>query len=234
MSRTNLPPETVVAAQHGDKAATAALMARMEPLVVSAARKFSNGSTTPREDLEQDCWLAVFESLKTYDPDKGPFETWCFGPMRSEMSNTTAALVPGPSVPSRTLKRYFAVLSSDDRMDEVASEVHNVITGTWSLSALGGSPESEEGDDLGEFDIPQTEPEKPVGRLYAERAMVTLSARERQVLRLWTGMETGEPMTDAEVGAIIGVERSRATRIKNRALGKVRDYLEEIQREAEV
>ena len=54
-----------------------------------------------------------------------------------------------------------------------------------------------------------------------------LSARESEVIRLRYGLGGTIPLTQREVAAIFGISRSYVSRIEKRALGRLREALEE-------
>lgn len=60
-------------AQKGNQKAREALMRRYRPLVVSLSKERFTASF--KEDLEQELWLAFFETLRDYDASKAKFST---------------------------------------------------------------------------------------------------------------------------------------------------------------
>jgi RNA polymerase primary sigma factor len=61
-----------------------------------------------------------------------------------------------------------------------------------------------------------------VGREALEAALTALPDRERQVLILRFGLDTGTPRTLAEVGAVMGFSRERARQVEHAALAVLR------------
>jgi RNA polymerase primary sigma factor len=55
------------------------------------------------------------------------------------------------------------------------------------------------------------------------RALEPLPPRDRRILLLYYGLESGEPMTMEEIARIFGVTRERVRQIRDRALAAVRD-----------
>jgi RNA polymerase primary sigma factor len=56
-----------------------------------------------------------------------------------------------------------------------------------------------------------------------EASVATLPEREALVVRLYFGLDGGDPKTLEEIGALFGVTRERVRQIKGAALGKLRD-----------
>lgn len=59
-------------------------------------------------------------------------------------------------------------------------------------------------------------------RASVDAALESLKERERQILRMYYGLEGGEPMTLEEIGKVLGVTRERVRQIKERALSRLR------------
>ena len=55
-----------------------------------------------------------------------------------------------------------------------------------------------------------------------EAALTQLRPRELRVVRLYFGLDDGEPMTLDAIGTLLGVTRERVRQIKDRALSKLR------------
>jgi RNA polymerase primary sigma factor len=55
------------------------------------------------------------------------------------------------------------------------------------------------------------------------QALSDLAARDRKVLVLYYGLETGEPMTLDEIGRVLGVTRERVRQLRDRALTALRN-----------
>ena len=65
-------------------------------------------------------------------------------------------------------------------------------------------------------------PSKPVGREALEQVLAALPERERQVLILRFGLDSGTPRTLEEVGAVMGFSRERARQVERDALAALR------------
>ena len=55
------------------------------------------------------------------------------------------------------------------------------------------------------------------------QALADLAARDRKVLVLYYGLESGEPMTLDEIGGVLGVTRERVRQLRDRALTALRN-----------
>lgn len=247
----NLPLSLVTAAQAGDRKAREDLVKGMEGLVHRAARQFTEGSTIPAEDLRQECWVAILESLQTFDPQHGTsFETYCWGPMRRTMAAAMPNYLAGPSIPSRTMDRYWEVMkaaqgdvsvaleiaSSMDMKTGTFAMVHQAVSGTWSIHA-GFSTEEEAPVDGGYTpntlgaagDVPTMDSfEELASSMEAEAYLAVLTdPREVGVLKMALGFNGKDPMTHAEIGKAIGVSRQMVDKISTRALVKIREAIVE-------
>ena len=104
------------------------------------------------------------------------------------------------------------------------SAVHTAVSSTFSISAFSDS-------DADRIDIPSSmdDFELPASSILIEQLMDRgrLSDREKFVLRCWSGMETGEPMTDSEIAEVEEVARTMTQKIRYRALEKMREGVRE-------
>jgi RNA polymerase primary sigma factor len=69
---------------------------------------------------------------------------------------------------------------------------------------------------------PDREVEEKSLRENVENALASLKERERQILRMYYGLDGEEPMTLEEIGRRLGVTRERVRQIKERALLRLR------------
>jgi RNA polymerase primary sigma factor len=82
---------------------------------------------------------------------------------------------------------------------------------------------------LGEFvededaPLPEDAAAKALCRESVQRALSSLSPRQRGVLALRYGLEDGDSRTLAETGRKIGVSRERVRQIEQKALGRLRE-----------
>ena len=134
----------------------------------------------------------------------------------------------------RTQARMLELLGREPTDDELAAELalpaekvvrlKDTAKAVTSLDALVG----EDGAALGNF----LEDDRAVGpdvlaveaveREALERALTSLPERERQVLILRFGLDSGTPRTLEEVGAVMGFSRERARQVERDALAALR------------
>ena len=55
-----------------------------------------------------------------------------------------------------------------------------------------------------------------------EESLATLKEREAKILRLYFGLDGGEPMTLEDIGVLLGVTRERVRQIKEKAISRLR------------
>lgn len=72
ISEKRMSDEIVLNSQAGDQAARAQLYEKYTPMIRKAATQHVSAGS-PREDLEQEGALALFEALKEYNPSQGRF-----------------------------------------------------------------------------------------------------------------------------------------------------------------
>ena len=77
-------------------------------------------------------------------------------------------------------------------------------------------------DDNGDERLPGTL-EDDSRREAVRHALADLAARDRKVLVLYYGLESGEPMTLDEIGGVLGVTRERVRQLRDRALTALRN-----------
>ena len=71
---------------------------------------------------------------------------------------------------------------------------------------------------------PQLKPGEDESRREALlRALSPLPPRDRKILLMYYGLETGEPMTMEQIATVFGVTRERVRQLRDRALAAVRD-----------
>ncbi|QZN86597.1 hypothetical protein [Cellulomonas sp. C5510] len=160
--------------------------------------------------------------------------------MSSEMNRAASAARPGPSVPHGTARRYFSILGaaggdpvvaaatapelgmSADAFRSVRDAVHHSV----SVEALA---ESEDGSAIDRHISPTYEPVAHAGaverRILVEVALDALEGVERTVTLLAYGFSEPDPVPDAEIAQRLGINRSSAWKIRQRALGKMRARL---------
>ncbi|HKQ00060.1 MAG TPA: sigma-70 family RNA polymerase sigma factor, partial [Actinomycetes bacterium] len=133
----------------------------------------------------------------------------------------------------RTQTRMHELLGREPTDEELAAELDMPTEKVqWAknpvqvVTSLDG-PVGEDGAELGDFVQDGTvSPEElaveAVGREALEQVLNALPERERQVLILRFGLDSGTPRTLEEVGAVMGFSRERARQVERDALAALR------------
>jgi RNA polymerase sigma factor (sigma-70 family) len=214
-------------------------------LVVSIARRFS-GTGLPLVDLVQEGNLGLLRAVEKFDWRKGfKFSTYATWWIRQAITRGAAdrgarAIRLPVHVDEqvgrlrRTQTRLRMQLGTEPSDLELAAEmempVERVLRLKDSASAIA-SLDSPVGDDGAELkDLLEDERAVDPGELAAEtlgrealgRVLGALPERERQVLVLRFGLDSGTPRTLQEVGAAMGCSRERARQLERGALEALR------------
>src|SRR6266545_965797 len=214
-------------------------------LVVSIARRFS-GTGLPLVDLVQEGNLGLLRAVEKFDWRKGfKFSTYATWWIRQAITRGAAdrgarAIRLPVHVDERVGRlrrsqtRLRAELGRDPSDAELAAELDMSIEQVARLKdsahaiASLDSPVGDDGAALQDFleDSSAIGPDEmaveAVGREALEQVLGALPDRERQVLILRFGLDSGTPRTLEEVGAIMGFSRERARQVERDALASLR------------
>ena len=236
-------PDLEVVADHGEWARRKMIESNLR-LVVSIARRFS-ATGLPLGDLVQEGNLGLLRAVEKFDWRKGfKFSTYATWWIRQAIARGAAdrgarAIRLPVHVDEqvgrlrRTQTRMHELLGREPTDDELAAEL-DIPTErvAWAkhpvqvVTSLDG-PVGEDGAALGDFLEDRTvSPEElavaAVGREALEQVLNALPERERQVLILRFGLDSGTPRTLEEVGAVMGFSRERARQVERDALAALR------------
>lgn len=107
-------------------------------------------------------------------------------------------------------------------------QVEDILRSNYSVASLDKELLDDKRERLLDF-LPDTRQEPPDAeavrnsdRALLDSVLTELKERERYILRLYFGLETGVPFTLQEIGDLIGISRERVRQIKEIALGKLR------------
>src|SRR6266700_3401112 len=214
-------------------------------LVVSIARRFS-GTGLPLVDLVQEGNLGLLRAVEKFDWRKGfKFSTYATWWIRQAITRGAAdrgarAIRLPVHVDEqvgrlrRTQTRLHEVLGREPTVEELAVEldmpldkVHRLLDTAQAITSLD-TPIGDDGAALQDFleDDSAIGPDEmaveAVGREALEQVLGALPDRERQVLILRFGLDSGTPRTLEEVGAIMGFSRERARQVERDALASLR------------
>jgi RNA polymerase sigma factor (sigma-70 family) len=214
-------------------------------LVVSIARRFSTAGL-PLADLVQEGNLGLLRAVEKFDWRKGckvsTYATWW---IRQAIARGTAdrgarAIRLPVHVDEhvgrlrRTQSRMHEFLGREPTDEELASELDmptdKVIRLKETAQAVASldTPVGDDGAALQDFLEDDSAPGpdglamEAVGREALEQVLNALPERERQVLILRFGLDSGTPRTLEEVGAVMGFSRERARQVERDALAALR------------
>ncbi|HCC32282.1 MAG TPA: RNA polymerase sporulation sigma factor SigK [Clostridiales bacterium] len=178
----------------GDEVARNVLIERNLRLVAHIVKKFDNTGQDP-EDLISIGTVGLIKGIANFDPEKGTrLATFCARCIENEIL-----------MHLRTLKRVRAEISLYDPIGI-----------------------DREGNEMTFFDILRTEDDPVPDRVGADldaqllRArLAKLGRRERLILELRYGLESGVKRTQREIARLLGISRSYVSRLEKKALSKL-------------
>lgn len=180
-------------------------------IVVTMANK-NIGRGILVDDLIQQGNIGLYEAALRFDPDAGvrftSFARTRVMKLMNELIDSCGRIVRIPV--NQEYDRYLAKKRGEDvenltpvRLDEMISD-----------------DIQERRSDRIQFEEPAEEDREFIEGLNS--AMSLLTEREREVITLFFGLETGERVTQIEIGQILGVTNVTVGNIKKRALDKLR------------
>ena len=232
--------------KHGDRRAREELIERFLPLARSVASRFER-SAEPADDLFQVASLGLVKAVDRYDADRGvAFSSYAVptiaGELKRHFRDRSWTVRPPRAVQELTMRlnalepRLSRELDRAPTVDELATacgatdeqvlealQARRVRTGL-SLQAPAGAEDRQELQDvLGASDdgFAQAEHRADLGEMLGY-----LSPRRAFVLRL----RFEQDLTQAEIGAALGVSQMQVSRIIRAAIEQLREIAEQQQR----
>ena len=226
--------------REGDALARDQLVERFLPLARQLARRYQRASE-PLDDLLQVASLGLIKAIDRFDPDREiAFSSYAVPTILGEIKRyfrdrTWAVRVPR-DLQELTLRvdRKVTQLSSDLRRQptvaEIAAavgieeeEVLEALEASGAYRAVSFDAPRNGGDDevatiADSVGIDEHGFDRAEERATLQTLMTTVTPRERDVLR----MRFEQDMTQAEIGAIIGVSQMQVSRIIRQALARIR------------
>jgi RNA polymerase primary sigma factor len=237
--------ELAKAIEAGDDAARRRMIEANLRLVVTIARRFS-ATGLPIGDLVQEGNLGLMRAVEKFDWRLGfkfsTYATWWIRQAiaRGAADRGTRAIRLPVHVDEqmgrlwRAQTRLHERLGREpndeelaDALDVPADRVARLKDTAHTVTSLD-APVGEDGavlQDLLEDDLaagPDELAVEALGREALERVLGALPDREREVLVLRFGLDSGAPRTLAEVGSVMGFSRERARQVERDALASLR------------
>ena len=227
----------------GDRRARAQLIERFLPLARSLARRYERGSE-PLEDLVQVASMALVKAIDRFDPARGyAFSSFAVptiaGELKRHFRDQTWMVRPPRGIQEVTLRVEGALARLSQQLDrspttgELADAVgvsdEEILEAMQARSARGAlslhAPQGEPGDAMSLQDtLGAEDPDlaRAETRAQLDRLMTEISPRAREMLR----MRFEEDMTQAEIGAAIGISQMQVSRILRQTIAQLRDAAE--------
>jgi RNA polymerase sigma-B factor len=240
--RTRADRELFLRYRDGDTEARDQLVERFLPLARQLARRYQRASE-PLDDLLQVASMGLIKAIDRFDADREiAFSSYAvptiLGEIKRHFRDRTWAVRVPRDLQELTLKVDRAigeladVLHRQPSVPEIAEAVgveeEDVLEALQAGGAYravsfeaprGGSGGEEEATTLADtIGVDEEGFDRAEERATLARLLASVSPREREVLR----MRFEEDMTQAEIGAVIGVSQMQVSRVIRQALARLR------------
>lgn len=234
----------------GDPRAREQLIERFLPLASSLARRYASCSE-PLEDLIQVASLGLVKAIDRYDPARGAAfssfavptivgelkrhfrdHTWTVRPPR-ELQELTLRVDQAATALSATLDRAPTVPELASAIDVSDQDVLEALHARHARDALSLDAPAHADDERAALqDVLGTSDhgyERVEDRALLDRLLRAVPARSREVLRL----RFEQDLTQAQIGALLGVSQMHISRIIHHAIEQLRHIAHQHQRLAD-
>jgi len=230
----------------GDKSALDQLVKANLRFVVSIAKQYSNQGL-PLEDLINDGNLGLIKAAHRFDEKRGyKFISYAVWWIRQAMLQSLAEHSRIVRLPLNRAGTLYRIGKASRQLDqelgrapsakEIAKRLklsEEEVEGTMHIANTHVSlddPYSSDQDDTSlvdylEDDNARMPDEETYERALSddmEKALGTLSERERLILSMYFGISGEEPLTLEEIGKVLGLTRERIRQIKEKAIVRLR------------
>ena len=227
--------------ERGDAQAREQLVERFLPLARQLARRYQRAGE-PLDDLLQVASMGLIKAIDRFDPEREiAFSSYAvptiLGEIKRHFRDRTWAVRVPRDLQELTLRvdRAVGQLSEELRRQPSVSELASAVGADEEqvLEALqaggayravsidaprGGSGDEESATLADSVGIDEDGFERAEDRATLANLLATVTPREREVLR----MRFEEDMTQAEIGAVIGVSQMQVSRVIRQALSRLR------------
>lgn len=201
------------------------------PLVDLLAKRIARNTGAYWEDLRQDGALGLIKAIARFDPGQGtPFIAFARHYIRgaifdsSELTHATARrqdeiyrkIRQTEEALTQTLQRNPTIEEVAKKAGLSSEQIHNAIDAR-GVAFAGALPDAEDPPAARLIESPQSE-----RQIFLLEALAHLRPREQEIIRLYYW----EDQPHEEIAGKLGLTVSNVTKIRQRAVGKLREVLD--------